>query len=107
MKTRALASLLHIAYKKREPGDSDSLYLKLIRTLCSSKNSSHNINVYFDEDMKVRELKMVDKDGNMRVVRRRMNLTTTLLVHHTTFYFMQLRSMQIFTSYIISCLTGL
>ena len=59
-----------LAYKKREPGDSDSLYLKLIRTLCSSKNSSHNINVYFDEDMKVHELKVVDNDGNMRVAEK-------------------------------------
>jgi len=58
-----------IAYKEGEPGDSDSLYLKLIRTL-SSKNSSHNFNVYFDEDMKLRELKMIDQDGNMRVAEK-------------------------------------
>jgi hypothetical protein len=38
--------------------------------ILSSKNPSHNINVYFDEDMKVRGIQIIDQDGNERIAEK-------------------------------------
>jgi len=54
-----------IAHTKGEPSEADSLYLSLMRIL-SSNNPSCNINVYFDEDMKVQQLQIIDQNGKER-----------------------------------------
>jgi hypothetical protein len=75
-----------IAYKEGEHSESDSLYLKLMRIL-SSKNPSHNINVYFDEDMKVRGIQIIDQDGNERIAEKdEMDYYATSALYNLLFY---------------------
>lgn len=53
-----------ISFQSRDGHVPDNLYYKLMQALMGIK---HKINVYFDQDLKVREIKMIDGNGNEQV----------------------------------------
>ncbi|GFH49787.1 hypothetical protein CTEN210_06263 [Chaetoceros tenuissimus] len=53
-----------ISFQSRDGHVPDNLYYRLMQALIGIK---HKINVYFDQDLKIREIKMIDGNGNEQV----------------------------------------
>lgn len=92
-----------ISFKPATEDASDSLYYKMVQALGSK---SHKINVYFDENMKVRKMNCIDSNGIVKKIdENQFNYFATGVLYNLLFHATAIHAnMQIMNHFIASCL---